>query len=74
MGSVVARLVLSEGFADVSFGIGEWRGWKALGLALIFRILVGLVSYCIAVATGLVRLFRGSRLSYRRARCVGLGQ
>ena len=35
--SVVARLVLREGFADVSFRLGGRRGWKAIGLALIFR-------------------------------------
>jgi CAAX protease family protein len=52
--SVVARLVLREGFADVSFRIGGRRGWKAVGLALIFPIIVGLISYGIAWVTGLV--------------------
>jgi membrane protease YdiL (CAAX protease family) len=52
--SVVARLVLREGFADVSFRIGGRRGWKAVGLALIFPILVGLISYGTAWVTGLV--------------------
>lgn len=53
--SVVARLVLREGFADVSFRIGGRRGWKAVVLALIFPIIVGLISYGIAWATGLVQ-------------------
>jgi membrane protease YdiL (CAAX protease family) len=53
--SVVARLVLREGFADVSFRIGGRRGWKAIVLALIFPIIVGLISYGIAWATGLVQ-------------------
>jgi len=52
--SVVARLVLREGFADVSFRIGGRRGWKAVVLALIFPIIVGLISYGIAWVTGLV--------------------
>ena len=52
--SVVARLVLREGFADVSFRIGGSRGWKAIVVALIFPIVVGLISYGIAWTTGLV--------------------
>ena len=52
--SVVARLVLREGFADVSFRIGGRRGWKAVVLALIFPIVFGLISYGIAWVTGLV--------------------
>jgi hypothetical protein len=53
--SVVARLVLREGFADVSFRLGGRRGWKAIGLALIFPIVIGLIAYGIAWMTGLVR-------------------
>jgi uncharacterized protein len=53
--SVVARLVLREGFADVSFRLGGRRGWKAIGLALIFPIVIGLIAYGIAWATGLAR-------------------
>jgi CAAX protease family protein len=53
--SVVARLVLGEGFADVSFRLGGRRGWKAIGLALIFPIVIGLIAYGIAWVTGLVR-------------------
>jgi CAAX protease family protein len=52
--SVVARLVLDEGFSDVSFHVGGRRGWKAIGFALIFPIIVGLISYCIGWTTGLV--------------------
>jgi hypothetical protein len=43
--SVVARLVLREGFADVSFRLGGRRRWKAIGLALIFPIAIGLIAY-----------------------------
>jgi membrane protease YdiL (CAAX protease family) len=52
--SVVARLALREGFADVSFRIGGSRGWRAIVLALIFPIGIGLISYGIAWTTGLV--------------------
>jgi uncharacterized protein len=55
LASVVARLVLREGFADVSFRLGGRRGWKAIGLALIFPIVIGLIAYGIAWATGLAR-------------------
>jgi membrane protease YdiL (CAAX protease family) len=53
--SVVARLVLREGFADVSFRLGGRRGLKAIGLALIFPIVLGLIAYGIAWVTGLVQ-------------------
>lgn len=49
--SVIARLALGEGFADVSFHIGGSRGWKAILLALILPILIGLISYGIAWMT-----------------------
>jgi hypothetical protein len=46
-GSRVCRsaAVLREGFTDVSFLIGGSRGWKAIMLALVFPIAVGLISY-----------------------------
>ncbi len=53
--SVVARLVLGEGFADVSFRLGGRRGWKAIVVALIFPIVVGLIAYGIAWMSGLVQ-------------------
>jgi membrane protease YdiL (CAAX protease family) len=53
--SVVARLALHEDFGDVSFRVGGRRGWKAIGLALVFPIIIGLVAYGIAWATGLVQ-------------------
>jgi CAAX protease family protein len=53
--SVVARLVLREGFADVSFRFGGRRTLKAILLALVFPIIIGLVVYGVAWATGLAR-------------------
>src|SRR5262245_21205582 len=52
--SVVARLALREGFADVSFRLGGRRGWKAIGLAVIFPIVIGLIAYGIAWTSGLI--------------------
>ena len=53
--SLVARLVLREGFGDVSFRVGGRRGWKAIGVAAIFPIVVGVIAYGIAWTTGLVQ-------------------
>lgn len=53
LASVVARLVLREGFSDVSFRFGGRRGWSAIGLALIFPVVIGLVAYGVAWSTGL---------------------
>jgi len=51
--SVAARLILREGFGDVSFRMrGRDTGWS-LRLAWGYPIAVGLVSYGIAWATGL---------------------
>ena len=51
--SVVTRLVRREGFRDVSFRIGGWKGVRAVGLAVIFPGLVGLIAYGVAWGTGL---------------------
>ena len=53
--SLVARLVLREGFSDVSFRLGSRRGSKAIGLALTFPIIIGLIAYGFAWTTGLVQ-------------------
>jgi len=52
--SVVARLSLREGFGDVSFRIGGLRGLKAILFALIFPIIIGLISYGLAWITSAV--------------------
>jgi membrane protease YdiL (CAAX protease family) len=54
--SVVARLVLREGFSDVSFRFGGLRGLGAVGIALAFPVAVGIVAYGTAWATGLAGL------------------
>ena len=55
LASVVARLTLREGFADVSFRLGGRRGWHSLGFALSFPIVVALVAYGAAWASGLAQ-------------------
>ena len=55
LASVVSRLALREGFADVSFRFGGRRTWGYLALALIFPIIIGLIAYSIAWTTGLAR-------------------
>jgi uncharacterized protein len=52
--SIVARLILREGFGDVSFRLGGRAGVKALGIALLLPIVIGLISYGIAWTVGLV--------------------
>lgn len=54
--AVITRLALREGFRDVSFRLGGRQGLKALGLALVFPVLVGAIAYGIAWATGLATL------------------
>ncbi len=53
--SVVARLVLREGFADVSFRFGGRLTWKYTGLALVFPIIIALVAYGTAWVTGIAQ-------------------
>jgi membrane protease YdiL (CAAX protease family) len=57
--SVIARLILREGFSDVSFRFGGLRTlpWYALGLAV--PTVIGLLAFGTAWLTGLVR-FEGS--------------
>jgi hypothetical protein len=50
--SVVARLTLREGFADVSFRL-DGQGAKAIVVTVLFPIAIGLVSYGLAWTTGL---------------------
>jgi uncharacterized protein len=53
--SVVARLVLREGFTDVSFRVGGRRGWQAILMAVVFPLVIGLTAYGIAWMIGLAR-------------------
>jgi membrane protease YdiL (CAAX protease family) len=55
LASVITRLVLREGFRDVSFRVGGRPGVRAIGLAFVAPVLVGLVAYGIAWVTGLAQ-------------------
>lgn len=55
LASVVARLVLREGFADVSFRLGGRLTWNYIGLAVVFPIIIALVAYGTAWITGLAQ-------------------
>lgn len=56
LASVITRLVLREGFADVSFRLGGGRSLRALLLGLAVPLLVGSLAYGTAYLTGLARL------------------
>jgi uncharacterized protein len=53
LASCVARLVMHEGFADVSFRLGGRRGTYAIVLGLVLPLLVGGLAYGTAHLTGL---------------------
>jgi uncharacterized protein len=57
--SVIARLVLREGFSDVSFRFGGLRTLPWIALGLILPIVVGTLAYGTAWLTGLIG-FKGS--------------
>src|SRR5215510_3430526 len=58
LASIIARLALREGFADVSFLLGGREGRRAILLAWIYPIVVGLLAYGTAWATGLAEFQR----------------
>lgn len=55
LASVIVRLVLREGFSDVSFRFGGRTGAKAVGVALFLPAVVGVLAYGVAWTTGLAQ-------------------
>src|SRR5262249_10352722 len=53
--SIVARLVLREGFGDISLRWGGSEGRRAASLGLVYPIAVGFVAYGIAWSMGLAQ-------------------
>lgn len=53
--SMVARLVLHDGCADISFRVGGRRGWQAILVAATFPIVIGLTAYGVAWTTDMTR-------------------
>src|SRR5689334_15615668 len=48
--SIGARLVMREGFGDVSFRLGKREGMRSMLLAWIYPVVVGLLAYGVAWA------------------------
>jgi len=55
LASVVARLTLREGFADVSFRLGGRQGWRAIGIGFILPSVIGILAYGTAWSLGLAQ-------------------
>ena len=53
--SIVARLAFHEGFGDVSFRFGGREGGRAMLLAWVYPVAVGVLTFGAAWATGLAR-------------------
>ncbi|EPY06884.1 caax amino protease family protein [Paenibacillus alvei TS-15] len=51
--SILTRLFLREGFADVSFHLGSIKVWKGIGLGLLIPMLICGATYSIAWMSGI---------------------
>ncbi|GGG78256.1 hypothetical protein GCM10010918_38930 [Paenibacillus radicis (ex Gao et al. 2016)] len=54
LASIFARIIMREGSADISLRFGGRRFFKSLPFILLFPVMIGLVAYGTAWATGLV--------------------
>ena len=55
LSSILTRLLLREGIADISLRVGGRRTLKTLPIILLFPVAIGLVAYGLAWITGLVQ-------------------
>ncbi|PXX71222.1 CAAX prenyl protease-like protein [Nocardia tenerifensis] len=53
LAALIARVVLREGFDDISLRIGGRRGWWAMPLALGYPVAIAVAAYGVGWATGL---------------------
>ncbi|MCQ6528456.1 CPBP family intramembrane glutamic endopeptidase [Bacillus mycoides] len=53
--SILTRIILREGFKDVSFSLGNLKIWKGIGLALLIPMIICGITYSIAWFSGLAR-------------------
>lgn len=53
LSSVLTRVVLREGFGDISLKIGGRPGWQLVGLAWVYPIPIGIAAYGVAWMSGL---------------------
>ncbi|MGD6892685.1 CPBP family intramembrane glutamic endopeptidase [Bacillus mobilis] len=53
--SILTRIILKEGFKDVSFSLGNLKIWKGIGFALLIPMVICGITYSIAWLSGIVR-------------------
>ncbi|TXR60295.1 CPBP family intramembrane metalloprotease domain-containing protein [Bacillus sp. AY18-3] len=53
--SILTRIILKEGFKDVSFSLGNLKIWKGIGFALLIPIIICGITYSIAWLSGIAR-------------------
>ncbi|PFR53169.1 CPBP family intramembrane glutamic endopeptidase [Bacillus cereus] len=53
--SILTRIILKEGFKDVSFSLGNLKIWKGIGLALLIPMIICGITYSIAWLSGIAR-------------------
>ncbi|PFE34194.1 CPBP family intramembrane metalloprotease domain-containing protein [Priestia megaterium] len=53
LSSILARILLREGFKDVSFSLSSTKIWKGIGLALLIPMIICAITYSIAWFSGL---------------------
>lgn len=53
LSSILARILLREGFKDVSFSLNNTKIWKGIGLALLLPMVICGITYSIAWLSGL---------------------
>ncbi|WP_237980877.1 CPBP family intramembrane glutamic endopeptidase [Bacillus thuringiensis] len=55
LSSILTRIILKEGFKDVSFSLGNLKIWKGIGLALLIPMVICGITYSIAWLSGIAR-------------------
>ncbi|MES1049512.1 CPBP family intramembrane metalloprotease [Bacillus thuringiensis] len=53
--SILTRIILKEGFKDVSFSLGNLKVWKGIGFALLIPMIICGITYSIAWLSGIAR-------------------
>ncbi|MED1265937.1 CPBP family intramembrane metalloprotease [Bacillus mycoides] len=53
--SILTRIILKEGFKDVSFSLGNLKIWKGIGLALLIPMIICGITYSIAWLSGIAK-------------------
>ncbi|WP_368906370.1 CPBP family glutamic-type intramembrane protease [Bacillus wiedmannii] len=53
--SILTRIILKEGFKDVSFSLGNLKIWKGIGFALFIPMVICGITYSIAWFSGFAR-------------------